>query len=456
METTLQERPHSSQSLDAIEQQAEIARLNSRLLESTQSLRHLRKRLLAKTSELHDLLRDLESISGNIEGLEKETERIESTLADLGCDVPEISQLASKAKQGYSSRPNSQQSNYVTWNLLRSTSSSSYGTTEDAEERLDSLELSEPINSQTVTPSCIARPSSAAGVYQRSPPSKSTKVGVQGIDKLLRDIDDLVQELEIDRREFRINLGENFNDPAELSRILENLKVARPLYASIRHQVKRRQILRRGVDSGKQAADVENITQKIKVALVQWQRYTGCKTMRVDGVDILAKLQREAPKDVKGANNPSSDEPPSPSPSNVRRYNIISGIRPPEARTNGMNSLRSPPLSPAPTPPMPSVRSLRRLSTMIPPPAPITLLPSKTMTTTTVGQSQAAGEFSAAADSHKTGPSPIHSVSSTRLPSDNTSPKRSSFTFSRGLKSRSNTVTSNDSKSSIKRNSRDV
>ncbi|KAI8993495.1 hypothetical protein BDB01DRAFT_715838 [Pilobolus umbonatus] len=243
--------------------------LLAKLDEGTQTVINLRSLLTLKTAELNELIAQLELTNQAIMTVESTTTQIENMLKDLGLSADS--------------------NDHTRESLLM-----------NAEASLDSaIKSASSIYPQQFKPPAIRRPSSAStnsgGDEKRLSNTRmfASKIKYKPDTKhILRKLNNLLRELELDSGKFFENLGTTDNYEV-LQKAYVDLDIAKTVSLSAKSNMKRRTILLKSARRGAKMDEIKMLGDKIREGVNLWMTYTKNAPLLINGVDITTILKRE-------------------------------------------------------------------------------------------------------------------------------------------------------------------
>ncbi|KAF7730707.1 hypothetical protein EC973_001656 [Apophysomyces ossiformis] len=249
-----------------------VVQLLTKLEEGTQTIANLRSILTMKTAELNELIAQLEMTNQAITHVESTTAQIETMLKDLGLTESSTREsLLLNAEASLDSAIKSASSLYATEYRyprrpsMASTSSMSMSMDQDRRER--------------------TLPARFASKIRYKPDPK----------RILRQINDLLRDLELEAGKFYESMGSAaLEDIQLLQKAYVDLDLAKTIALSAKSNMKRRTILLRS--SGRRrngSEEIKSLGIKIREGVAMWKNYTRDAPMLVDGKDIIEILDQE-------------------------------------------------------------------------------------------------------------------------------------------------------------------
>ncbi|KAI8890309.1 hypothetical protein K501DRAFT_319953 [Backusella circina FSU 941] len=236
--------------------------LLAKLDEGTQTVVNLRSILTLKTAELNELLAQLELTHQAITSVEMTTSQIETMLKDLGLN------------------------NHPQKLII------------DAEASLDSaIKSATTIYTQQLKP---RRPPSSTSSHEQldkrtsyNARSFTSKIRYKPDTKhILRKLNDLVRDLELDSGKFFASLGTT-DDYEVLQKAFVNLDIAKTIALSAKSNMKRRAILLRSSRRRNNREEIQALGDKIREGVSLWMTYTNNTPLLFNNEDIITVLDRE-------------------------------------------------------------------------------------------------------------------------------------------------------------------
>ncbi|KAI8147260.1 hypothetical protein BJV82DRAFT_575987 [Fennellomyces sp. T-0311] len=311
-----------------------VIQLLSKLDEGTQTIANLRSLLTLKTAELNELIAQLELANQAIINVESTTTQIESMLKDLGLSGERNESVLMHAEATLDSAIKSASSLY------------------DA-----------PVKKQR-------RPSMAASdsTERRMSARFTTRIRYKPDTKhILRQLNDLLRDLELDSAKFYESIG-GTDDVQALQKAKVDLDIAKTIALSAKSNLKRRTILLRSARRRSAPEEVKMLGTKIRESVSLWKQYARGAPMLVDGKDIIDVLDGE--DDLIARNLPvhpsrmsfdgynSNKGSPTPSSSSTTRISMRNSLstrsdsRPSHSRTSSLTDSAIP-VPQQPVPPLP-------------------------------------------------------------------------------------------------------
>ncbi|KAG1450990.1 hypothetical protein G6F55_009412 [Rhizopus delemar] len=265
--------------------------LLAKLDEGTQTVMNLRSILTLKTAELNELLAQLELTNQAITTVESTTAQIEAMLKDLGLsDSAKESLLINagacldsaikSASVIYNNNNNSNNNSNAKGTIVRrpstaSTHSNGVDTVSSTEKRFSNARLATRI--------------------RYKPDTKH----------ILRKLNDLLRELELDSGKFFASLGTT-DDYEVLQKAYVDLDIAKTISLSAKSNMKRRNILIRSARRRNNLDGIKTLGDKIREGVSLWMTYTKNAPLLINGEDIITVLDREDSSLAKNSATPSS------------------------------------------------------------------------------------------------------------------------------------------------------
>ncbi|KAG0169579.1 hypothetical protein DFQ28_003556 [Apophysomyces sp. BC1034] len=246
-----------------------VLQLLTKLEEGTQTIANLRSILTLKTAELNELIAQLELTNQAISNVESTTTQIETMLKDLGLSESQAREtLLLNAEASLDSAIKSASNLYATeYRYQRRpsiASTSSLSIDQDRRER---------------------QPIRLASKIRYKPDPK----------RILRQLNDLLRDLELDTGKFFESMGATALDDIQLlQKTYVDLDLAKTIALSAKSNLKRRTILLRS--NGRRRNNSEEIKllgTKIREGVAMWKTYTRNAPMLVNGKDVLETLDNE-------------------------------------------------------------------------------------------------------------------------------------------------------------------
>ncbi|KAG1178085.1 hypothetical protein G6F70_001941 [Rhizopus microsporus] len=264
-----------------------VAMLLARLDEGTQTVMNLRSILTLKTAELNELLAQLELTNQAIATVESTTAQIEAMLKDLGLSNPAKESLLMNAEACLDSAIKSATSIYNNNNVnskvsfirrpsTTSTNSNGVDTVSSTEKRASNARLS------------------------------TTRIRYKPDTKhILRKLDNLLRELELDSGKFFSTIGTT-DDYEVLQKAYVDLDIAKTISLSAKSNMKRRNILMRSARRRNNLDEIKTLGEKIREGVTLWKTYTRNAPLLMNGENIIAILDREDSSLAKNSATPTA------------------------------------------------------------------------------------------------------------------------------------------------------
>ncbi|KAI9262171.1 hypothetical protein BDA99DRAFT_69550 [Phascolomyces articulosus] len=242
-----------------------VIQLLSKLDEGTQTIANLRSILTLKTAELNELVAQLELANQAIINVDTTTTQIETMLKDMGLSGERNESVLMHAEATLDSAIKSASCLYDT-----------------------PLPTKKPQQHQR-------RPSMASSDSQERRMSArfTTRIRYKPDTKhILRQLNDLLRDLELDSAKFFESIGTT-DDVQALQKAKVDLDIAKTIALSAKSNMKRRTILLRSARRRKAPEEVKMLGTKIRESVILWKQYSRGAPMLIDGNDIVETLDRE-------------------------------------------------------------------------------------------------------------------------------------------------------------------